>query len=225
MEKYFQYGETEIEHLKKVDKRLAEVIDKVGRVKRKIIPDLFSALVNSIIGQQISTKAHRTIWERMKQRLNDISPTVVNDLSLDELQKFGITFKKAVYIQSMTRKIVSGEFNIQELETMSDEEICTKLSELDGIGTWTAEMLMIHSMQRPNILSYGDLAIIRGLRMIYHHQTIDKAKFERYKKRYSPYASIASLYIWAVAGGAIENMKDYKPKINFKWKEKKRLKQ
>lgn len=166
MEKYFQYGETEIEHLKKVDKRLAEVIDKVGRVKRKIIPDLFSALVNSIIGQQISTKAHRTIWERMKQRLNDISPTVVNDLSLDELQKFGITFKKAVYIQSMTRKIVSGEFNIQELETMSDEEICTKLSELDGIGTWTAEMLMIHSMQRPNILSYGDLAIIRGLRMI-----------------------------------------------------------
>lgn len=108
-------------------------------------------------------------------------PTVVNDLSLDELQKFGITFKKAVYIQSMTRKIVSGEFNIQELETMSDEEICTKLSELDGIGTWTAEMLMIHSMQRPNILSYGDLAIIRGLRMIYHHQTIDKAKFERYK--------------------------------------------
>ena len=90
----------------------------------------------------------------------------------------------------MTRKIVSGEFNIQELETMSDEEICTKLSELDGIGTWTAEMLMIHSMQRPNILSYGDLAIIRGLRMIYHHQTIDKAKFERYKKRYSPYASI-----------------------------------
>ena len=83
MEKYFQYGETEIEHLKKVDKRLAEVIDKVGRVKRKIIPDLFSALVNSIIGQQISTKAHRTIWERMKQRLNDISPTVVNDLSLE----------------------------------------------------------------------------------------------------------------------------------------------
>ena len=72
----------------------------------------------------------------------------------------GCESKKAVYIQSMTRKIVSGEFNIQELETMSDEEICTKLSELDGIGTWTAEMLMIHSMQRPNILSYGDLALL-----------------------------------------------------------------
>lgn len=213
MDVYFQYGETEIEYLKKVDKRLAEVIERVGIVKRRIIPDLFSALVNSIIGQQISTKAHRTIWERMKQKLGDISPVVINDLSLDELQKFGITFKKAAYIQSVTRKIISGEFNIQELETMSDEEVCAKLSELDGIGTWTAEMLMLHSMQRPNILSYGDLAIIRGLRMIYHHRTIDKAKFERYKKRYSPYASVASLYIWAVSGGAIENMKDYEPKI------------
>lgn len=212
MEVYFQYGEKEIEHLKKADKKLAEVIEKVGTVKRKIIPDLFSALVNSIIGQQISTKAHQTIWERMKQKLGDISPAVINDLSPDELQKFGITFKKAAYIQSAARKIISGEFNIQELATMSDEGVCDKLSELDGIGTWTAEMLMLHSMQRPDILSYGDLAIIRGLRMIYHHRSIDKTKFERYKKRYSPYASVASLYIWAVAGGAIENMKDYESK-------------
>lgn len=213
MEVYFQYGETEIEYLKKADKRLAEVIEKVGIVKRIIIPDLFPALVNSIIGQQISTKAHQTIWERMNQKLGDISPTVINDLSLDELQKFGITFKKAAYIQAAAQKIISGEFNIQELKKMSDEEVCGKLSELDGIGTWTAEMLMLHSMQRPNILSYGDLAIIRGIRMIYHHRSIDRAKFERYKKRYSPYASVASLYIWAVAGGAVENMKDYEPKI------------
>lgn len=212
MEVYFQYGETEIEHLKKTDKRLAEVIEKVGIIKRKVIPDLFSALVNSIVGQQISTKAHQTIWERMKQKLGDISPTVINGLSLDELQKFGITFRKAAYIQSAAQKMISGEFNIHELETMPDEEVCVKLSELDGISTWTAEMLMLHSMQRPNILSYGDLAILRGIRMIYHYRTIDKAKFERYRKRYSPYASVASLYVWAVAGGAIENMKDYEPK-------------
>lgn len=211
MEVYFQYGETEIEYLKKTDKRLAEVIEKVGMIKRKIIPDLFPTLVNSIIGQQISTKAYQTIWERMKQKLGNISPSVINVLSVDELQKFGITFKKAAYIQSAAQKISSGEFDIQELETMSDEEVCTKLSELDGIGTWTAEMLMLHSIQRPNILSYGDLAIIRGIRMIYHHRTIDKVKFERYKKHYSPYASVASLYIWAVAGGAIEYMKDYEP--------------
>nr|WP_294547842.1 DNA-3-methyladenine glycosylase 2 family protein [uncultured Bacteroides sp.] len=213
MDIYFQYGEKEIEYLKKVDKRLAEVIEKVGIVKRKVIPDLYSALINSIIGQQISTKAHQTIWERMKLRLGEITPTLIDNLSIDELQKFGITFKKAYYIKSLTQKVISGEFDITSLQTMSDKEVCTKLSELEGIGTWTAEMIMLHSMQRPDILSYGDLAIIRGLRMIYHHKIIDRVKFERYKKRFSPYASVASLYLWAVAGGAIENMKDYEPKI------------
>ncbi len=209
MEEFFQYGEKEISYLKRKDKRLAEVIDKVGMVKRRVIPDLFAALIHSIVGQQISTKAHQTIWERMKQRIGEINPATVNSLSLDELQKFGITFKKAHYIKSLTQKIISNQFDIDALYTMPDEEVCDKLSELEGIGKWTAEMIMLHSMQRPDILSYGDLAIIRGLRMIYHHRTIDKAKFERYRKRYSPYASVASLYIWAVAGGAIEDMKDY----------------
>ena len=95
---------------------------------------------------------------------------------------------------------------------MSDEQVCTKLSEQNGIGVWTAEMLMIFSMQRSNVLSYGDLAILRGLRMVYHHRKIDKTIFNKYWKRYSPYASVASLYLWAVAGGAIDEMKDYAPK-------------
>lgn len=215
MSDYFQYGETEIAYLKQVDKRLAEIIDKIGIVKRRVIPDLFTALIHSIIGQQISTKAHQTVWERMKRGLGEINPAVVNSLSLDELQQFGITFKKAYYIKSLAQKVASNEFNIDVLYEMSDEDVCAKLSELEGIGKWMAEMMMLHSMQRPNILSYGDLAIIRGLRMIYHHRTIDKAKFERYKKRYSPYASVASLYIWAVAGGTIENMKDYGTKIKI----------
>ena len=209
---YFQYGEKELEHLKKRDKRLAEIIAKIGMINRPVIPDLFAALVNSIIGQQVSTKAHHTVWVRMLNELSEITPVVIDGLSLDELQKFGITFKKAAYIKSIAQKVISGEFVITALHTMSDSEVCAKLSELDGIGTWTAEMLMMHSMQRPNILSYGDLAIIRGLRMVYHHKHIDKIKFERYKKRYSPYASVASFYLWAVSAGAIEGMKDYEPK-------------
>lgn len=72
-------------------------------------------------------------------------------------------------------------------------------------------MLMLFSMQRPNILSYDDLAIQRGLRMVYHHRRIDRKLFEKYRRRYTPYGSVASLYLWAVAGGAIEGMKDYAP--------------
>ena len=65
---------------------------------------------------------------------------------------------------------------------------------------------------RPDILSYGDLAILRGMRMVYHHRKITRELFEKYRRRYSPYGSVASLYLWAVAGGVIEGMKDYAPK-------------
>ena len=144
MEKYFQYGEKELSYLKSKDKRLAEVIDKVGMVKRRVIPDLFAALVHSIVGQQIS----------------------IASIPREELQRFGITFRKADYIQSAARKIISGEFDIKELHGMADAEVCNRLSALDGIGIWTAEMMMLHSLQRPDILSFGDLAMQRGLRML-----------------------------------------------------------
>lgn len=209
---YFLYGEKETAYLKKKDKRMAEVIDKVGMVKRRVIPDLFAALVHSIVGQQISTKAHETIWEKMTGALGKVTPEKILCLSRKELQSFGITFKKADYIRSAAQKVVSGEFDIHALHAMSDSEVCAKLSELDGIGIWSAEMLMLFSMQRPNVLSYGDLAIQRGLRMVYHHRKIDRKLFEKYRKRFSPYCSVASLYLWAVAGGAIEGMKDYAPK-------------
>ena len=107
---------------------------------------------------------------------------------------------------------MDGTFDIQALYTMSDDEVCARLSELDGIDVWSAEMLMLFSMQRPDILSFGDLAIQRGLRMVYHHRKITRELFEKYRHRFSPYNSVASLYLWAVAGGAIEGMKDYAPK-------------
>lgn len=208
----FIYGDKEIEHLRAKDNRLAKVIDRVGKIEREVIPDLFTALVNSIVGQQISTKAHITIWERMQRAIGEISPESIGSLSTEELQKFGITFKKAEYIKNAARKIADGSIDIERINSMSDNEVCAELVKLDGIGIWTAEMLMIFSMQRPNILSYGDLAILRGMRMVYHHRKITKELFARYKRRLSPYASVASLYFWAVAGGAIPEMKDYAPK-------------
>jgi len=94
------------------------------------------------------------------------------------------------------------------LQHKVDEEVCRELSALDGIGVWTAEMLMTFSMQRPDIISFGDLAIHRGLRMLYHHRKITRDLFDKYKRRYSPYATVASLYLWAIAGGAIPELRD-----------------
>ena len=212
MENFFQYGETEIAYLKQVDKRMAEVIDRIGKVERRVIPDFFAALVHSIVGQQISTKAHETIWRRMENALGQVTPEAIDRLSVEELQGFGITFKKAAYIRNATQQVLDGTLDIQSLYMMNDNEVCTRLSELDGIGVWSAEMLMLFSMQRPDILSFGDLAIQRGLRMVYHHRKITRELFDKYRRRFSPYNSVASLYLWAVAGGAIEGMKDYAPK-------------
>ena len=95
---------------------------------------------------------------------------------------------------------------------MSDDEAIRALSELRGIGVWTAEMILLFSLQRENIFSYDDLAIQRGLRMLYRHKRIDRALFEKYRRRFSPYCSVASLYLWAVSGGAIPELSDPAPK-------------
>lgn len=215
----FEYSNKEIEYLKSKDKTLSEIIDKVGKIKRTLKGELFEALVHSVVGQQISIAAQENIWNRLVKKIKDVNAENILLLSDDELQSVGLSFRKVEYIKGFTCKVKSGEFDLEGLHKLSDDEVCKKLSSLKGIGVWTAEMIMLFSMQRYDILSFGDLAIQRGLRMIYHHRAITPKLYEKYKRRYSPYASVASLYIWAVAGGAIEGMKDYAPKEK---KEKKR---
>lgn len=212
MKEYFEYGNTEIEYLKTKDPKLAEIIDRIGHINRPVDRDLFSSVVHHIIGQQISTKAQQTIWQRMNDRFGPITPRKIDDADIDELQSLGMTFRKAEYIKDFCRKIVNEEFDLDVIERMSDEEAIVKLSGLKGIGVWTAEMILLFCLRRPDILSYDDLAIQRGMRMVYHHRKIDKKLFAKYRRRLSPYCSVASLYFWAVAGGAIPEMRDPAPR-------------
>ncbi len=209
---YFTYGETEKEYLKSKDKKLGEVIDKIGHINREVDSDLFSAIVNTIIGQQISTKAHITIWKRMISELGEITANTILNAGVEKIQQFGTSFRKANYIVDFAKRVKNDEFDLVGISEKTDDEVIAELSSLKGIGVWTAEMIMLFCLQRPNVFSFGDLAILRGMRMVYHHKDIDKERFERYRKRFSPYCSVASLYFWAVAGGAIEGMKDYKIK-------------
>jgi len=223
MQDIFQYGEKEVAYLKKADKTLGAAIEQIGFIERAIVKDLFASLIRSIIAQQISAKAAETISKRMLERFLDITPERINNASIEEIQQLGMSMRKAGYIKDVAAKIHSGEFNIEALSSKSDEDVCRQLSSLNGIGVWTAEMLMIFTMQRPDILSWDDLAIQRGLRMLYRHRKITKELFRKYKRRYSPYATVASLYLWAIAGGACE-MKDYAPKTEAQKKKVKRMK-
>lgn len=208
---YFKYGDEETSYLSEKDKRLADVIARVGHIEREVDTDLFSAVVHHIIGQQISTKAQATIWQRMQDGLETVNADTVLSAGDERLQSFGITFRKAGYISDFAKKVKSGEFDIEKVKGMTDEEAIKELSSLKGIGVWTAEMILLFCMQRPNVFSFGDLAILRGLRMVYHHQKIDRKLFEKYRRRFSPYCSVASLYLWAVSGGAVPEMKDLAP--------------
>lgn len=209
---YFCYGEREVEYLKAKDERLGEVIEKIGHVDREVDTDLFSSVVHHIIGQQISTKAQATIWARIKAQFGEVNAESISTTDIDKLQSFGMTFRKAEYIKDFAEKVKTGEFALQEISQLSDNEAIRALVSLKGIGVWTAEMILLFCLQRPNIFSFDDLAIQRGLRMVYHHRKIDRKLFEKYRRRFSPYCSVASLYLWAVAGGAIPEMKDYAPK-------------
>lgn len=209
---HFEYGEKEISYLKSKDAKLAEVIDTLGFVEREIDTDLFSAVVHHIIGQQISTKAQATIWQRMQDALGQVNAETILSAGVSNLRALGISFRKAEYITDFARKVHTGEFDIKAVSQMSDTDAISALSSLKGIGVWTAEMILLFCMQRPDIFSYDDLAIQRGLRMVYHHRRIDRKLFEKYRRRFSPYCSVASLYLWAVSGGAIPWMKDYAPK-------------
>lgn len=217
---YFIYGSKEVDYLKSKDKVLGELIDKIGHIEREVDTDLFSSVVHHIIGQQISTKAQTTIWNRMREKYGEVNAETISAADPDELQSLGMTFRKVEYIRDFAGKVYSGEFDLEAISEMSDEDAIKALASLKGIGVWTAEMILLFCLQRPDIFSYDDLAIQRGLRMVYHHRKIDRKLFGKYRRRFSPYCSVASLYLWAVAGGAVPGMKDYAPRNKTVRKEK-----
>lgn len=209
---YFEYGVKEIEYLKYRDPLLGAAIEEIGHIHRAVNPDMFTALVDSIVSQQISAKAQATVWARMQERFAPMTPETIGAAAAEELQACGISLRKAFYIKEIADSVLNGSLDLENLQTLPDEEVCIHLCKIKGIGVWTAEMLMTFSMQRPNVISYGDLAILRGLRMLYRHRKITPKLFARYKRRYSPYATVASLYLWAIAGGACSQLTDCAPR-------------
>ena len=194
----FEYGARELSWLAKKDKRMAEAIERVGMISRPLMPDLFAALIRNIVDQQISTKAGITVNGRLVALAGGvITPASIERLTAEQIQSCGMSMKKALYIKGAATAVMSGELDLTAIRDYSDQEVVTALSRLPGIGVWTAEMLMIFSMGRPDVLSWGDLAIRRGMMNLYRHSALPRERFERYRRRYSPYGSTASLYLWA----------------------------
>jgi len=204
--KKFEYGEMELNYLKAKDKVLALAIEKIGYLPQYINEDFFSVFVNCIIVQQISLKAADSIWNRtLKLFDNKITPEKVLKMDFDKIKSVGMSAKKVEYIKTTAKKILSNELNIEKLANMDDETIAKELLKLHGVGNWTVEMLLIFCFGRKNILSYGDLTIIRGLKMLYNLDRIDKTTFDKYRTLFDPYNSIVSFYLWYIAEGKMKS--------------------
>lgn len=196
---FYQYGNKEKEYLKSRDPILGKAIDEIGHIDRKMTPEFFPALIESIIGQQISGKAADTIEARLLALTGKFTPEAIDSLSEDEIQKCGMTFNKAAYIKAAAQAVLGGQIEASELEKMSDEEVIKKLTSLKGIGVWTAEMLLIFSLGRPDVISWYDLAIRRGMKKLYGYEELTKEIFRGHRDIYSPYGTVASLYLWALS--------------------------
>ncbi len=195
----FNYDIVETDYLKEKDAILGEVIEKFGHIERTVDEDIFSSVVLSIIAQQISNSAYNTVRKRLIDAIGTINSENIISLGRDRIKSFGISYRKADCILDFAHKVHIGEFDINGLYDKSDDEVIKELSALRGVGSWTAEMIMIFSLQRKNILSYSDFGIKKGLCMLYGLDKIDKSTFEIYKEKFSPYCTVASFYLWATA--------------------------
>ncbi|MFB0919108.1 MAG: DNA-3-methyladenine glycosylase 2 family protein [Clostridiaceae bacterium] len=196
----FKYTKKELKELIKKDPVLGERIKKMGPIERETTPDLFEALMSSIVSQQIAKKAYFTVWGRLKELLDyEITPDKILQTDRQSIKDCGLSYKKTDWIIEISRRIFEGETKLDHINELTDEELTKELVKLPGIGLWTSEMLMIFALNRMDILSYGDFAIRKGMMRVYGLEALDKKTFNEIKERLSPLNSLASLYFWEIS--------------------------
>jgi DNA-3-methyladenine glycosylase II len=195
----FKIGDSILQALCFSDKRLALLIKTIGDYHLDLRTDYFPSLIRSIIGQQLSVSVARTIWQRAETLCGDVTPQVITALNDDEFKKIGISAKKVSYLKDLSQKVLDGAIDLEKLTSLPDNEVIERLVRVKGIGRWTAEMFLIFSLGRLDILSLGDLGLKRAIQWLYG---LKKSPAERtmklYAKKWVPYRTVASLYLWEV---------------------------
>lgn len=177
---------------------LAQSSEKPLSIPSKRTPDQYvTALYESIVSQQLSVKASDTIWKRFEALVGDPSdPKRILAFELEQFRSIGLSWQKAGYITSIAEHIDSGKVNIDHLDELSDEEVVAELTQIKGIGQWTAEMFLIFSLGRPDVFSAGDLGLHNAVKKHYDRPDITKAELLAMSTVWSPHRSIASLTLW-----------------------------
>lgn len=194
-----QHIKSALTHLRKVDPQMKQVIKEIGPFTHKLGRHKFAMLVNSILSQQISVAAASTIRQRFLDLLGDktFKAEAIVAFSVDELREVGVSRQKAGYILDLAEKTVEGSVNFRGFSKMSNEEIIENLTQVKGIGVWTAQMFLMFSMGRLDVFPADDLGLQNAMKKIYElEDPCPKETLLAIAAKWEPYQTIASWYCW-----------------------------
>lgn len=189
-------------YLSDIDPIMAHAIARVGPCTLEPNPNVFEALIDAIISQQISVRAADAIMARLRAALpvevdESITPGALIQMEHDALRAVGLSTPKARYIRDLTERVSSGQLNLERLVELDDEAVINELIVVKGIGRWTAEMILIFSLGRPDVLPVDDLGLLEGVREAYALETRPTSKEMRERGEiWRPYRTFATWYMW-----------------------------
>lgn len=195
MNPIFDYDKNDLTALGRSAPELIPLFDRYGLIRRPVTPDLFTALSESIIGQQISMKAQQTILRRLSDALGAVTPETILAAPPETVTACGVSLRKTGYLRGAAEAVLDG-MTKEALRVLPDSDIIRRLTRLNGIGEWTAEMMLIFCFGRKDVLSFGDFGIRTALARLHGVEKLSKSLFEEDRKRFSPYGTIASFYLW-----------------------------
>lgn len=187
-----------VNHLKKCDPVMAAIIAQHGSCKLNFGPPTFASLTESIVYQQLAGAAAATIFRRFTDLTGlPLTPKGVLPLSDEQMRAAGLSKQKLSYIRDLAERVTDGRVRFDHLHQLSDDEVIAELTQVKGIGQWTAQMFLMFSLQRMDVLPTGDLGIQSAMKKLYRKRKLPKpAEMEKIARKWQPYRTIACWYLW-----------------------------
>jgi len=192
-----EYWEEACKHLSKKDRVMRRLIPQFGEACLQSRGDAFVTLAHSIVGQQISVKAAQTVWERFTLLTQKLTPASILKMKVDDMRAAGLSARKVEYLVDLALHFDNGGVSVKLWDDMQDEEIIAELVAIRGIGRWTAEMLLIFHLMRPNVLPLDDVGLINGIsRNYFSGEAVSRSEAREVAAPWAPFCSVATWYIW-----------------------------
>jgi len=187
-----------VQHLRRNDPVMAGIIDRVGKYAIQYRPAEFESLVRSIVYQQLSGRVASVIFARLLAAAGSpLTPSAILKLRPARMRSLGLSKAKTDYIRDLARHTRDRKLVFEELSSLADHEVIERLTQVKGIGVWTAHMFLMFALQRPDVLPVGDLGIRNAIRKAYALEVLPApAEIEQMAEKWRPWCSVASWYLW-----------------------------